>query len=383
MSEILQSMLNIGSDDGNPDGDTTDTKSVERKKNKEDNWFDPYSMEERMIPVDELPPPPNNIPDEQNKGLNWGMMKGMFLPERKNKLKGGGAGQMFPDGDGTEQGLLPEEDDFWEKLGKGKLKIKDIVPNSISQGIGTIFSNAKRPAVYGDEFSEPVDYLESTMNFLKGEDKSAWNLRRGGDADPENVKPGSSFDYSSVKDSKSEIQARDFLTRKGFGLSDELSSRGDDITGLIDKGNNNYEINPEGELGSDFYRKFNKYASDWATEETRDWDEEEKNQGYKTKKRIEGRVLPVMANTNPDSFDFVGEGEDEDGYYNKVRLHDSWDFALRPGEKINSPTNLGRSILDQFMAPPNVTAETKVRIPGVRLQKRNPSSRLGSVQRYD
>lgn len=279
-----------------------------------------------------------NMVKKPKTGLNLASM-GII----KNKKPGAG-------GEGTpmENGLLQAEPNFVEKLANNDLKLKDVIPGFISEKVGEWFSNSKIPAGYENDV-DPAKFVKAGLNLMTGADEKQWQ-------NPE-------FGLYPEK----ELDARDFLNRKSFGMGDIKSARGKEQDILTDLGNNNYEIKRDTDRGDKFYRQMDKLAKQFVSD----------NLGEAQAPESVRTNLPVMSHYSKDNLNFAGEGEDENGYYNLVRLNDLWDYKLNSGEKMNSLTNIGRTLLDQFMTPANVTGTSKVYIPKIKKKPRRTRNKLG------
>lgn len=281
-----------------------------------------------------------------------------------------------------------------DKYSDNTLKAKDVVPDFISQKIGQSFSNAKLPAGY-ETAIDPGKFILSGLNTLSGnKDERLWTK----DMNPE-LQPGQ-MGYGNKYADISEFDIRDFLNRKGFGMSDNMSGRGKSLKELdiSQKGDNNYVLGRNSKVGDTFYKKFDPEADKWAKEQIglNSTGEPIRAIGNKHSK-FEGKKWPIMANVGNNDVSFGGEGFDDNGYYNIVKMSDKWDYALHPDESVinqgsnravfgenanitdnnddkTSMINLGRSLLDQFMDPATLTAEKKVYIPGVKKKALKPGN---------
>jgi len=281
---------------------------------------------------------------------------------------------------GTENGLLQKPKGLMDKLENNEAGINDILPDFVPQTIGRWFTNAKIPSGY-ENAVKPENFVQSGLNLLQGKDERLWE-------DDIPVNPVDGMPPGNIFKPKDEYDIRDYFNGRAFGLDDKRSGRGKTLPelGVTDLGNNNYELNRDTETGKTFYKKFDPQAEKWAFEQVF---KKQFNKGapIEDNETIPNSrftmPFPVMGNVSKQNVNFAGEGEDEGGYYNMVRLNDIWDYKLNPGEKIDSPTNLGRNMLDQVMNPVNVTGTSKVYIPNIKKQPRRKKVSGGHIMDAD
>lgn len=273
--------------------------------------------------------------------------------------------------------MSPGQGGIIDKYINKSLKLKDLTPDIINTKIGQGFSNAKLPAGY-ETAIDPGRFIQSGLNTMSGVDKRLWDNEINPPLQKDQVPVGNQ--YADI----SEFNIRDFLNRRGFGMSNEMSGRGSSLEqlGLTDNGNNDYTLNRGTKVADTFYKKFDPQAEQWAKEQI-NTSSSEPIRAIKPS-RFQNRKWPIMANVSNSDVSFGGEGQDQNGYYNIVKMSDKFDYALHPDESINSPVNLGRTILDQFMEPASLTAEKKVYIPGIKKKARTPGNpRRQNVQSAD
>jgi len=251
------------------------------------------------------------------------------------------------------------------KMGDGD-KIRELlrrIKKPISQGVGTVFSNIKKP--YSYEFPELSSILKYGSNVLQGKIDEPT--------------------YGTKGTTPEETAARDWLLRSGFGMNEQKANRMGGKKSFIEtgredeKGRNIVQFNPADSFGKLAQREVDTDITNWLYNKLNL--PQVGKEGEETYPATRFNV-PVMSNYGENAPEFTGEGSDEGGYYNKVRLRDPWDFALNPGEKIlnwfrpdKSAINLGRTILDKLMQPKTVESETKVYLPGIKKKpKRNKVS---------